>query len=60
MLEICENWLILVNSGIYYARQTREINQVLSYSVDFKVLSVCSFVWNKGLINIWNDHKIPK
>ena len=29
MLEICENWLVLVNSGIYYACQTREIYQVL-------------------------------
>ena len=36
MPEACENWLGLVNSYIYYAHQTHEINQVLPYSVDFK------------------------
>ena len=41
MPETCENWLSLVNSCIYYACQTREIYQVLLYSVDY----------------IWNDHK---
>ena len=30
------NWLGVVNSGVYYARQTREIYQVLPYSVAFK------------------------
>ena len=36
MPEACENWLGLVNSCIYYARQTRDIYHVLPYSVDFK------------------------
>ena len=38
MPEICENWLGLVNSCVYYAHQTREIHQVLPFSVDFKAL----------------------
>ena len=38
MPETCENWLGLVNSCVYYARQTRENHQVLPYSVDFKAL----------------------
>ena len=55
MPEACENWLGLVNSCIYYAHQTHEINQVLSYSVDFKApvelwdplgkaVSLCDFI----------------
>ena len=36
MPETCENWLSPVNSCVYYACQTYEIYQVLSYSVDFK------------------------
>ena len=36
MPETCENWLGLVNSCVYYAHQTREIYQVLPYSMDFK------------------------
>ena len=36
MSETFENWLGLVKSCIYYARQTHEIYQVLPYSVDFK------------------------
>ena len=35
MLKTYENWLSLVNSCIYYARQTRENYQILPYSVDF-------------------------
>ena len=35
MPETCENWLGLVNNYIYFARQTREIYQVLPYSVDW-------------------------
>ena len=69
--KTCEKWLDLINSYIYYAHhyiyyahQTREIYEVLPYSVDFKApgklwyplsktaLSKCSFIWNKG--NIWN------
>ena len=60
MCETCKNWLGLVNSCVYYARQIREIYQVLSYSVDPKaprelwsplskaVLCKYSFVSNKG------------
>ena len=52
--------------------QIHEIYQVLPYSVDFKapqelwnplnktLLSKYSFIWNKGPINIWNDHKAQK
>ena len=36
MPETCENWLDLLNICIYYVQQTREIYQVLPYSVDFK------------------------
>ena len=32
----CENWLDLVNSFVYYARQSRKIDQVMPYSVAFK------------------------
>ena len=59
-LKTCDNSLSLENSCIYYARQTREIYQVLPYSVDFKapqefwnplsktVLGKFSFfLWNK-------------
>ena len=37
MHETCKNWLSLVNIYVYFARHTREIYQVLPYSVDFKV-----------------------
>ena len=69
MPQTCENLLGLVNSYVYYARQARGIYQVLPYSVDFKapgelwdplsktVLSKCSFIWDKGLLNILNDLK---
>ena len=36
MPETYEKLLGLVNSFVYYAWQTREIYQVLPYSVDFK------------------------
>ena len=36
MPETSEIWLGLVNSCLYYARQIREIYQVLSQSIDFK------------------------
>ena len=66
MPETCENWPSLVNSGIYFAHQTRDIYQVLPYSVDFKaalsqaILSKSSFIRNKGRVNIWNDRKTQK
>ena len=72
MVETCENWLGHVNSCVYYARQTREIYQVPPYSVDFKapgylwnpfiktVLTECSFISNKGPVNILNDRKAQK
>ena len=70
MPDTCENWLGRV-TYVYYAGQTHEIYHVLSYSVDFKVLgelwnllsktvlskSTCSFIWNKGSVNIWNDRE---
>ena len=64
MPEACDNWLYLLSSCIYYARQIHEIYQVLLSSVDFKapgelwnplskkVLSKWSFIWNKGPVNI--------
>ena len=70
MPETCENRIDPVNSCVYYARQTREIYQVLPYSVDLKapmelwnpmskaVLS--SFIWNKGPVNIWKYRKAQK
>ena len=66
MPETCENLLSLVNSYIYYTHQIHEIYPVLPYFVDFKalkelwnplsktLLSKCSFIWNKGSVNIWN------
>ena len=36
--ETCENLLELVNSYVYYARQTQGIYQVPYYSVDWNVL----------------------
>ena len=39
MTEIYENCFGLVNSCIYYARQTHEIYQVMPYSVDWNPLS---------------------
>ena len=55
---------------VYYARQTREIVQALSYSVDFKALgdlfntlsktSKCSYIQNKGTVNIWNRRKTKR
>ena len=72
MAETCENWLGLVSSCVYYALQTPEIYQILPYSEDFKapgefwnplsktVLSICSFMWNKRPVYIWNDRKAQK
>ena len=72
MLETCENCLRTVNSYVYYAHQTREIYQVLPYSVDFKALteiwnplsktvpSKCSFIWNKGPVHQINGSKYQK
>ena len=36
MPETCENWLNFVHSCVYHNRQTRDIYQVLPYSVVFK------------------------
>ena len=67
MPETWENWLDPVNSWIYYARQTREMYQVpycltqwISKHPGKPVLSKCSFIWNKGPVNIWNDHKAQR
>ena len=70
--ETCESWLHLVNRCVYYAHQTREINQLLPYSVDFKAPGelwnpMCKaihgkfcFIRNKGPVNIWNNRKTEK
>ena len=74
MPETCEKWLDLVIICIYYAPQTREIGQVLPYSLDFKApgelwnplcktILKCSFnkqFSNEGSVNIWNDRKARK
>ena len=72
MPKIFENWLGLANSFVYYVCKTHEIYQLLPYSVGFKALwelwnplskaahSKCSFIWNKGPVNIWNDCKAQK
>ena len=72
MSEPCEYLLGLINSCVYYAHQTYEIYQVLPDSLDFKapeelwnpiskaVLSKCSFIWNKGPLNIWNKREPQK
>ena len=36
MPEACEHYLDFVNTYVYYAWRTRQIYQVLPYSVDFK------------------------
>ena len=63
--EACENWLSLVNSCIYGARQIREIYQVLPYTVDFNPLSKtalrkCCFILIRVPVNIWNHRKAQK
>ena len=57
---------------VYYPRQTCEIYQVLPHSFVFKalgqlwnplsktVLIKCSFISNKGYVNIWNYCKVQK
>ena len=53
---------------MYYAHQTCEIYQIMPHLAPGKlwnprsktVLSKCSFIWNKGPVNIWNDHKAQK
>ena len=71
MPQTCENWLCLVKCYIYNACQTHEIYQVLPNSVDFKLQGsvdihwvrrylLNSFIWNKGPVNIENDHKAHK
>ena len=72
MSETCENWLGIVNSCIYYASQTREIYQVLPYSVNFRApgelwnplsktensRNKCIYILGKkGHVNILNDRK---
>ena len=37
MVETRENWPGLIYSCFYYSHRTRDIYQVLPYSVDFKV-----------------------
>ena len=70
--DTCEKCLGIVNNCVYFVHQTREINQVLPYAGDFKaqeelcnplkkaVLRKCSFIWNKGPVNILNDRQAQK
>ena len=72
MLETLKNWLGLQNSSINFACRIHEIDQVLHYLVDFiasmelwhplcqTILSKYSFIWNKGLVNIVDDHEAEK
>ena len=58
MPETCENWPSIVNSYVYYAYQTYEIYQVLTayfQSSHRNPPNKCSFISNKGSVNIWND-----
>ena len=61
-----ENWLCLGNSCIYYACHTRDIYQVLPYSVDYKArqylvnVPVISFGIKDLSVNIWNARKAEK
>ena len=66
--EACKIWLGFVNSSVYYARQTREFYQVLSYAVDYKTPTSFEIHWLRQYlvnvvllgINIWKDHKSEK
>ena len=53
-----------VNNCVYYTHQAHEIYQVLPYSVDFKAPGSFkirrSFIWNEGVVNIWNDREAQK
>ena len=72
MPETYENWLGLINSCANYAHKTREIYQVLPYSVDFKAPRelwnpLCKSVLSKyrsisyiGLLNFLNKRKARK
>ena len=56
----CDNWLSLINSCIYDARQTCEIDLDFKALCNKTVLSKCSFMWNKRPVNILNDCKAQK
>ena len=45
--ETCGNWLGLVNRSVYCARQTRDIYQVLPYSLDFKAPGCFEIQWGR-------------
>ena len=52
MSMTCENWLGLVNSGVNYAHQTREIYQVLSYWIS-KLMGSFKIHWvRQYLVNV--------
>ena len=71
MAETYENWRCRVNNCVYNAHQTREIYQVLPYSVWFKAPGPFEIhrvnkhlenvvIWNKGTVNILNDRNTRK
>ena len=47
MPETCENWLCLIDSCVYYARQIRVIYQVLPFTVDSKLPGRFEIYWVK-------------
>ena len=59
MPEVYENWLGRVNSDDSCARETREIGKLWN-PLRKTVPSECSFIWNKGPVNIRNDRKARK
>ena len=66
MLETCENRLGLVNSCVYYATRPMKftkycLTQWISKLPGSKtVLRECSYISNKGPVNIWNDRRACK
>ena len=62
--ETCENWLGLVNPCVYFGRQTQRnlprdvlLREFQWFRGALALISKCSFIWSKGLVNIWNDRK---
>ena len=52
MPKTAENWLVLVKNCVCYARQTREIYQVLLYSMDSEPPGACGIYWVKHYLVI--------
>ena len=53
MHETWENWLNVVKSCIYFARQTHEIFQVMPYFIDFTIPGSFEIHWlRQYLVNV--------